>query len=633
MRVPLGTSDYSRSLAETPAIAVYNRFFESDPTNQTDQVDLLSRPALRKWLTLDTSCPRGIYSQPGTFGEALFVVSGDTLYRIDPNEAVTAIGTLGGAQGSVSMAATDTYLFIADGTGLWYYTDDGYATGTLTASGTITSGEKVVVGSVTYQFTSGSVDAGAPDGGSGNPWLVAVGASTAQALQHLYDAIGNTGEAGTDYSTLLTANGDATPMSVTATVLKVRAAFNGTGGNSVATTETGANVAWGGTVLSGGGGASFAQIAVPDDVGIVSVGVIASYAICVTTQGYGVNGRFYWIEPGEITIDPLNFATAERSPDPVWNVVVVGDQFWLPGSSTTEVWYASGEALAPFQRQQGRLFDKGVWEGTVLQVKDAVMAVGTDGTVYRIEAEPVVVSNCGIAQRLREAINTQRSAEHATTFGDTASVSLDFANNTYKIAGVTKTLSDVLEQNVTWGSYSSSDVVPGAGINGLKVQQTGSTGEKNSAPALTAAAIAAIGSSFTAVATVSVAIGVGAGQATVGFELDNSGITAGWGCQVSWSGAGNASSLYDLSGLNAPLALGTSGEHKIALTLSPSRLAASVDGSAVTVTSAPQSITPGFVGLYVDARVDSGTGPVTAVIERIEFFPVQGDLTLPLLSV
>jgi len=119
---------------------------------------------------------------------------------------------------------------------------------------------------------------------------------------------------------------------------------------------------------------------------------------------------FYWIEPGDLTIDPLNFATAERSPDPVWEVVVVGDQFWLPGASTNEIWYPSGDALAPFLRQQGRLFDTGVWEGTILRVKDEVMAVGSDGTVYRIGAGPQPVSTPGIAQRIREAINRQRES-------------------------------------------------------------------------------------------------------------------------------------------------------------------------------------------------------------------------------
>lgn len=408
MRIPLGKSDYLRSVAETPPITVYNRQFESDPVNQTDNVALLCRPSLRRWLTLDTAAPRGIYSQPGTFAEAIFVVSGNTLYRIDQDETITTVGTFSTSTGSVSMAAYDN-LFIADGSSLKYYTDNAIATGTLTASGAISSGDKVVIGTVTYQFTSGDVNAGAPDGSSANPWLVAMGASTAIALENLYNAINDLVISGVVYSLVLTANVDVQVNSFSATTVVIRASEAGTSGNAIVTTETGANLAWGAATLAGGGGTTFASVAVPDGDGIVSVGVIAGYTICVVAQGFGKNGRYYWIEPGETTIDPLNYATAERSPDPVWNVVVVGDQFWLPGSSTTEVWYPSGDGLAPFLRQQGRLFDKGVWEGTVLQVKDDVMAVGTDGTVYRIGAEPVVVSTPGIAQRLREAINAARS--------------------------------------------------------------------------------------------------------------------------------------------------------------------------------------------------------------------------------
>jgi hypothetical protein len=409
MRIPLGTSDFSRSVAQTPDIRLLNRFFEQCPQEQEDQVALLTRPALRKWLTMATTPIRAVYSQPGTFDEAIFVVGGNTIYRIDQDETVSTVGTLTSSIGAVSMSATDTYLFIADGLTLHYYTDNDYARGTLTSSGAITSGDKVVVGTVTYQFTSGDVDTGTPAGTAGQPWLVALSGSVQQALTNLASAIGNTGVSGSDYSSALTANPSAAAVSSSATTLVVRAYLDGTGGNSVATTETGANLAWGAATLAGGGGSTYAAITTPDNDGIVSVGVIAGYCICVVAQGEGKNGRFYWIEPGEIIIDPLNFATAERSPDPVWQVVVVGDQFWLPGSSTNEVWYPSGDGLAPFQRQQGRLFDKGIWEGTIVQVKDDVMAVGTDGTVYRIGAEPVVVSTPGIAQRLREAINAQRA--------------------------------------------------------------------------------------------------------------------------------------------------------------------------------------------------------------------------------
>lgn len=408
--IPLGTTDSSRSVAETPDIRLFNRYFEKDPTNLENQVALLTRPALRKWLEVGDGPIRGLYSQPGTFDEAVFTVSGDTLYRIDDlGQVITTVGTLGGATGYVSMAATDTYLFIADGTGLWYYSDNDYAKGTLTASGAILTGEVVRMGSMYYQFTSGAVDTGTPLGTSGAPWLVKLGATTAFSLMNLSQALEATGTAGTTYNTTLTANTEVALSSVTATTLLIHAQTPGTGGNALVTTETGAAMSWGAGTLAGGGGTIFATVVVPDGDGIISVGVIIGFVICVVAQGQNKNGRFYWIQPATTVIDPLDFATAERSPDPLWNVLVVGDQFWLPGPSTTEVWYPTGDGDAPFIRQQGRLFDKGIWEGTAIQIKDAVMAVGTDGVVYQIGAEPVVVSTPGIAQRIREAINAQRA--------------------------------------------------------------------------------------------------------------------------------------------------------------------------------------------------------------------------------
>lgn len=407
--IPLGVTDYSRSVAETPPIPCLNRFFEVDPTDLTHQVALIQRPALRKWLTLDTSPVRALYSQPGTFDEALFAVAGDTVYRIDQDETVTAIGTLTTTLGSVSLAATDTYLFVADGAALYYYTDKAYARGTLTASGAISNGDVVKIGTVYYQFTTGDVNTGTPQGTVGAPWLVLVAGTTELSLANLAAAIGDSAISGTDYSLLLIGHPDVTVSSNDATTVKIRANVNDTAGNAIATTETGANLAWGATTLAGGGGTSFTAVVVPDGDGIVSVAVILSYTICLVAQGQGKNGRFYWINPGEITIDELNFATEERAPDPAWGVVDVGDQFWLPGSNSNGVWDLAPDGTAIFQRQAGRSFDKGIWQGTIIKIKDDVMAVGTDGTVYRIGAEPVVVSTPGIAQRLREAINAQRA--------------------------------------------------------------------------------------------------------------------------------------------------------------------------------------------------------------------------------
>lgn len=277
-RIPLGASVFERTVAQSPLVRLINRYFESDPTNQVEQAALLTRPALRRWLEVGDGPIRATYSQPGSFDDALFVVSNTNLYSVATDETIDSLGSVSSnATGFVSMAATDTHLFIADG-----------------------------------------------------------------GVLSVYD------------------------------------------------------------------GATVAAITTPDDVGIISVGHLNGYIICVVADGFDVNGRFYWIEPGEITIDPLHFATAERAPDPLWAVRVVGDQFWLFGTNTTEIWYATGDSTAPFQRIQGRLFDRGVWEGTDVQIKDRVIVVDTDGVVYAVGSQPDRISNNSIEQRIRESMNTQK---------------------------------------------------------------------------------------------------------------------------------------------------------------------------------------------------------------------------------
>jgi hypothetical protein len=76
---------------------------------------LLARPCLRKWLTLATSPGSRALFAAGDVPRCAVRVVGNTLYRIDKDETVTTIGTLTTSTGYVSMAATDTYLFVADG--------------------------------------------------------------------------------------------------------------------------------------------------------------------------------------------------------------------------------------------------------------------------------------------------------------------------------------------------------------------------------------------------------------------------------------------------------------------------------------------------------------------------------------
>jgi hypothetical protein len=420
--LPLATSDWRRSVAQSTPIKLLNRYFEQNPANQVDQVSLLTRPGLKRWLEVGTGPIRGIYSQPGSFSNALFVISGEELYRIDTNNVATLLGDgffAGRPRAFASMSATaaigstPAMLFIADGQTLWLYLEDGFATGVLSSTGAIVNGDQVRIGDTYYQWTSGSVNSGTPAGTSGAPWLVALGGSNAVAFDNMRLAINAEGTPGTTYSTALVAHPTVFCRSTTATSLVVQANDAGAASNAIVTTETGANIAWGAATLEDGGTDSLTPVAVPDDLPAVSVGFIAGYTIVVIGSApTGFAGRFFWIEPGETFIRPLNFATAERSPDPLSSVRVIGDQFWLFGTSTTEIWYPTGNFEVPFARIQGQLFDRGIVEGTDVQIKDSVVVVDTDGVVYMLRGgQPQRVSDHSIEQRIRDALRLQKVLE------------------------------------------------------------------------------------------------------------------------------------------------------------------------------------------------------------------------------
>jgi hypothetical protein len=417
MDIPLSRSDYLRGVAKEAHVRTRNRYFEKNPILTDNQSALLPRMGLRRALPVGDGPMLGIYNQAGSFDNAVFTKSGTQLWRVDTDLSTTLIGTLPAPdlKSFASMAATSNigvtpaYLFVAAGSTLMCYMENGYATGAI--SGTPANNDVVQAGTMYYKFTTGSVDAGTPAGTVGNPWLVAIGVTVAGSWQNLADAFSNSGTAGTQYSTVLLANDAITVQAILATGLHVRANAVGALGNTVATTETGAAIAWGGATLSGGGNPSYFEVPTPDNVGIISVGYIASYVVVVPAQGQGINGRFFWIEPGETTIDPLNFATAERAPDPISEVTVFGDEFWLPGSNTTEPWYFTGNFDAPVLRVKGIVFDRGAWEGTAIQVKDSMIIVENAGGVFQIKGGVKRISRPDVEERIREAIAYQAAQE------------------------------------------------------------------------------------------------------------------------------------------------------------------------------------------------------------------------------
>lgn len=407
--------DYLRRVAGDEMI-LKNRYFETNPVLSEDGASLLARPGLKFLLNVGDGPIRGLYSEEGSFDGDLFVASYDTLYRVDRNLNVTLLyqGLNNPEQGVVNMTSTSPigdvpeFLFVADGRNLLVYIADGYATGQIT--GTPANGDEVVIDTTYYEFTSGSVDAGTPDGTSGNPWLVALGGSASEAWSNFSDALGATGTAGTTYSTSLFANEDVTVIGTSATTVSVQAATPGVVGNSVITTETGAGISWtqGGT-LDGGGDPQVRVVEMPDDIGAFDAATINSYVIVLPAQVDEFRGRFYWIQPGETTVDPLDFATAERSPDGINGVEVLGDMFWLPGDGSTEAWYVSNDPINRMQRLQGVVFDRGTWEGTAIAIHESLMVCDSNGAVFRITGgTPERVSTPDIEEEIRNAIEEQR---------------------------------------------------------------------------------------------------------------------------------------------------------------------------------------------------------------------------------
>lgn len=416
-RVDFFQGDYARNVADGGPVLLRNRYFELNPQLSEDGVSLLVRPGMRYLTTVGEGPIRGLHTEEGLFQGNLFVASYDKLFRLAPDLTQTLLytGLQNPESGVVNMTGTapigtvPEFLFFADGRNLFVYVADGYATGTL--AGTPANNDVVRTDNTYYQFTNASVDAGAPAGTLANPWKVALGGSAAIALSNLAAAISANGTPGTEYSTALTtANPAVKVIGTTSTQVVVQSNIPGITGNSIITTETGAGLGWtqGGT-LTGGGAQQVRVVQMPEDVGAFDVATINSFVIVLPTQEGEYKGRFYWIRPGETTVDPTDFATAERSPDEVLGVEVVGDTFYLPGPGSTEVWYVSQDPTKRMQRLQGVVFDRGTWEGTATAIHGALMVCGADGSVFKIVGgAPQRVSQPGIAEEIREAIQEQR---------------------------------------------------------------------------------------------------------------------------------------------------------------------------------------------------------------------------------
>jgi hypothetical protein len=290
---------------------------------------------------------------------------------------------------------------------------------TLTPSETLEA-DVIDIGGVYYGW--GDIATADQDGTSGHPWLAPIGESIPLSLVNLATVINFSGIQGVDYSSSLGGANEQVTAAVTTDsdgvpgpILTVTARSEEADGNAITTTVfAGTVVAWGGATLSGGGVHALHGVEMPDGQSPIAVASCAGFLLVALANSQ----RFYWILPGATTIDPLNFASAEFSPDNLSDILAVADQVWLIGGSSIEVWYPTGgsDVTTAFQPVAGRAFANGAQPRTAVRIRDTVIFVGADGVVYSTGGNHMYYAQGGTMQRIsthaiEERIRTQLALE------------------------------------------------------------------------------------------------------------------------------------------------------------------------------------------------------------------------------
>ena len=130
---------------------------------------------------------------------------------------------------------------------------------------------------------------------------------------------------------------------------------------------------------------AFQQITDPDFPGAVTVGYLDGYFVFNEP-----NSQRVWVTQllDGLSIDPLDFASAEGSPDGLVSLIIDHREAWLFGTNSVEVWYNSGDPLFPLTRIQGAYNEIGcIAPYSVAKMDNSVFWLGADargqGIVYR----------------------------------------------------------------------------------------------------------------------------------------------------------------------------------------------------------------------------------------------------------
>jgi hypothetical protein len=130
---------------------------------------------------------------------------------------------------------------------------------------------------------------------------------------------------------------------------------------------------------------AFGPITDPDFPGALTVGYLDGYFVFIEP-----NSQKVWVTTllDGTSIDPLDFASAEGSPDNLISMIVDHREAWLFGTNSVEVFYDAGNADFPLQRIQGAYNEIGCAATfSVAKLDNGLFWLGADargqGIVYR----------------------------------------------------------------------------------------------------------------------------------------------------------------------------------------------------------------------------------------------------------
>lgn len=160
---------------------------------------------------------------------------------------------------------------------------------------------------------------------------------------------------------------------------------------------------------------------------IVSDGWLGSY-----TVEY-LDGYFTFIDPNSqtfylsaledaLTLDALDFATANTSPDKLVGQVVTNKVLVLLGEVSGEIWQDTGAADFPLERNSGAFLEVGLLaRHSVKELDNSAFWLGRDergaGFVYKLEGfRPVRVSTMAVEEAIQRAISEGNDVSQAVAY-------------------------------------------------------------------------------------------------------------------------------------------------------------------------------------------------------------------------